>query len=255
MKLSKRLNAVVDLMESCGKLCDIGCDHGYVSIESVLRGRARYSIAADTAKGPLDIAEKNICDAGLKDSISCILSDGFKRIPEDAGIDCVVITGMGGRLIKSILKDGADSFGGFNSISQFILGPQSEPEVLRSFLINELSLCIKKELCIEDEGKFYTLLDVRRFCGNVEVYEDHEASTGDKYGEADIMYGKYIDEASMDTYIRQLMHLKNKNLTAISMAERGSGDSAAEKIKELKYKNHLMDIKLEELDKRGIQGI
>ena len=252
MKLSKRLNAVVDLMESCGKLCDIGCDHGYVSIESVLRGKARYSIAADTAKGPLDIAEKNISDAGLKDRISCILSDGFKRIPEDAGIDCVVITGMGGRLIKSILKDGADSFGGFNSISQFILGPQSEPEVLRSFLINELSLCIKKELCIEDEGKFYTLLDVRRFCGNVEVYEDHKASMGDKYGEADIMYGKYIDEASMDTYIRQLMHLKKKNLTAISMAERGSGDSAAEKIKELKYKNHLIDIKLEELDKRGI---
>ena len=228
MKLSKRLNAVVDLMESCGKLCDIGCDHGYVSIESVLRGRARYSIAADTAKGPLDIAEKNISDAGLKDRISCILSDGFKRIPEDAGIDCVVITGMGGRLIKSILKDGADSFGGFNSISQFILGPQSEPEVLRSFLINELSLCIN------------------------EVYENHKASMGDKYGEADIMYGKYIDEASMDTYIRQLMHLKKKNLTAISMAERGSGDSAAEKIKELKYKNHLIDIKLEELDKRGI---
>ena len=252
MKLSKRLNAVVDLMESCGKLCDIGCDHGYVSIESVLRGRARYSIAADTAKGPLDIAEKNISDAGLRDRISCILSDGFKRIPEDAGIDCVVITGMGGRLIKSILKEGAASFGGFGSISQFILGPQSEPEVLRSFLINELSLCIKKELCIEDEGKFYTLLDVRRFCGNVEVYENHKASMGDKYGEADIMYGKYIDEASMDTYIRQLMHLKKKNLTAISMAERGSGDSAAEKIKELKYKNHLIDIKLEELDKRGI---
>ena len=159
MKLSKRLNAVVDLMESCGKLCDIGCDHGYVSIESVLRGKARYSIAADTAKGPLDIAEKNICDSGLKERISCILSDGFKRIPEDAGIDCVVITGMGGRLIKSILKEGAASFGGFGSISQFILGPQSEPEVLRDFLINELSLCIKIELCIEDEGKFYTLLD------------------------------------------------------------------------------------------------
>ena len=254
MKLSKRLNAVVDLMESCGKLCDIGCDHGYVSIESVLRGRARYSIAADTAKGPLDIAEKNISDAGLKDRISCILSDGFKRIPEDAGIDCVVITGMGGRLIKSILKDGADSFGGFNSISQFILGPQSEPEVLRDFLINELSLCIKKELCIEDEGKFYTLLDVRRFCGNVEVSEDHGdvISVREKYGEADIMYGKHIDAASAGTFIRQLMHLKKKNLTAISMAERGSGDSAAEKIKELKYKNHLINIKLEELDKRGI---
>lgn len=254
MKLSKRLNAVVDLMESCGKLCDIGCDHGYVSIESVLRGKARYSIAADTAKGPLDIAEKNICDSGLKERISCILSDGFKRIPEDAGIDCVVITGMGGRLIKSILKEGAASFGGFGSISQFILGPQSEPEVLRDFLINELSLCIKKELCIEDEGKFYTLLDVRRFCGNVEVSEDHGdvISVREKYGEADIMYGKHIDAASAGTFIKQLTHLREKNLTAIGMAERGSGIGAEEKIKELKYKNHLIDIKLEEMNKRGI---
>lgn len=254
MKLSKRLNTVVDMMESCGKLCDIGCDHGYVSIESVLRGKARYSIAADTAKGPLDIAEKNICEAGLKERISCILSDGFKRIPEDADIDCAVITGMGGRLIKSILKEGAASFGGFGSISQFILGPQSEPEVLRDFLINELSLCIKKELCIEDEGKFYTLLDVRRFCGNVEVYEDHGdvASVREKYGEADIMYGKYIDAASAGTYIRQLTHLREKNSAAIGMAKRGSGIGAAEKIKELKYKNHLIDIKLEEMNKRGI---
>ena len=241
-------------MESCGKLCDIGCDHGYVSIESVLRGKARYSIAADTAKGPLDIAEKNICDSGLKERISCILSDGFKRIPEDAGIDCVVITGMGGRLIKSILKEGAASFGGFGSISQFILGPQSEPEVLRDFLINELSLCIKKELCIEDEGKFYTLLDVRRFCGNVEVSEDHGdvISVREKYGEADIMYGKHIDAASAGTFIKQLTHLREKNLTAIGMAERGSGIGAEEKIKELKYKNHLIDIKLEEMNKRGI---
>ena len=252
MKLSKRLNAVVDLMESCGKLCDIGCDHGYVSIESVLRGKARYSIAADAAKGPINTAEKNIFDAGLKDRISCVLSDGFKRIPEDAGIDCVVITGMGGRLIKNILKEGAASFGGFCSISQFILGPQSEPEVLRSFIINELSLCIKKEFCIEDEGKFYTLLDVRRFCGNDEQLEDHGASIREKYSEADIMYGKYIDAASAGTYIKQLTHLREKNLTATGMAERGSGIGAAEKIKELKYKNHLIDIKLEEMNKRGI---
>ena len=61
----------------------------------------------------------------------------------------VVITGMGGRLIKKILKEGAASFGGFCSISQFILGPQSEPEVLRSFLINELFLCIKKYVFYE----------------------------------------------------------------------------------------------------------
>lgn len=251
MKLSKRLNAVVDLMESCGTLCDIGCDHGYVSIESVLRSRARYSIAADTAKGPLDIAEKNICDAGLKDRISCILSDGFKRIPEDADIDCVVITGMGGRLIKKILKEGTASFGGFGSISQFILGPQSEPEVLRSFLINELSLCIEKELCIEDEGKFYTLLDVRRFCGDAKRCGDHGASVRETYGEADIMYGKYIDDASVGTYIKQLMHLREKNLTALRSAKRGAGAGAAEKIQELKHKNHLIDIKMEEMDKRG----
>lgn len=252
MKLSKRLNAVVDLMESCGTLCDIGCDHGYVSIESVLKGRARYSIAADTAKGPLDIAKKNIYDAGLKDRASCILSDGFKRIPEDAGIDCVVITGMGGRLIKSILKEGEASFDGFGSISQFILGPQSEPEALRNFLINELSLCIKKELCIEDEGKFYTLLDVRRFCGDDERHEVHGASAMEKYGEADIMYGKYIDAASVGTYIKQLKHLREKNLAALRSAERGSGSGTAEKIKELKYKNSLIDIKMEEIDKRGI---
>lgn len=79
-KLSKRLETILGMLENCGGLLDVGCDHGYTSIEAVRRGSARRAVAADVAKGPLSAAAAHIKEAGLSGQIETRLSDGLREL-------------------------------------------------------------------------------------------------------------------------------------------------------------------------------
>ena len=43
----ERLSAVFGLIGSAGLVADVGCDHGYLSAELILSGRAERVIASD----------------------------------------------------------------------------------------------------------------------------------------------------------------------------------------------------------------
>lgn len=53
MELSKRLQAVADMVCPGSRVCDIGCDHGYVSIYLVYKKVSPFVIAMDVNEGPL----------------------------------------------------------------------------------------------------------------------------------------------------------------------------------------------------------
>lgn len=175
MKLSGRLEAVVNMIRPCTLLADVGCDHAYVAIEAVKDGIAEHAVASDAAAGPLNHAAHNIRLAGLEGSIETLLSDGL-RAYNDIKPDCVVITGMGGRLITRILMEGLEAGFDLDAVEQLVLGPQSEPEILRHFLLDDMGLNITNEYCLMDEGKFYMLLDVDRADAAEGIHEIH---TGD----------------------------------------------------------------------------
>ncbi len=50
--LSKRLSMILDLVEPCDTLADVGTDHGYLALEAILSGKAKQVIAADVRQGP-----------------------------------------------------------------------------------------------------------------------------------------------------------------------------------------------------------
>ena len=108
--LSKRMEAVVNMVSPQSlvvpeKKCiaDIGCDHAYVSIALMERGLADKVIAMDVRKGPLEIAAKNVAEYGMENNIELRLSDGMERLkPGEA--DAIIIAGMGGLLMCSILE-------------------------------------------------------------------------------------------------------------------------------------------------------
>lgn len=208
MRLSKRLDKVLEIIEENRLLIDIGCDHGYVCIEAVKRNKTVNAIAADTAKGPLLRAKQNIDSAGLSDRIKTVLSDGFKAFDRDILPDCVNITGMGGRLIVKILSEGVERGIDISCIRQLILGPQSEADILRHYLIDELGVHIEREYCIFDEGKYYMLLDVRGCKG----------SENENYSEADYLYGRNIDIDSLQIYKAFLKKQETKLELALNKA-------------------------------------
>ena len=151
-QLPKRLETIIERMPDSGCLADVGCDHAYVAIEAVRRGRAARALACDVRKGPLQQAAEHILCAGLAGKIETRLSDGLEQVaPGEA--DTVVVAGMGGPLMERILQ------GRLGDFAHFVLSPQSEIPHFRRFLLAE-GMQIDEETMLIEEGKYYVILNV-----------------------------------------------------------------------------------------------
>ncbi len=181
-RMSQRLLAVADMMGKSDKeielrrkegtvgtlrrfrcVADVGCDHGYVSICLVQRGVADRALAMDVRKGPLSMAQANIRDAGLGERISVRLSDGLKELKAGEA-DGLVIAGMGGKLMISILDERDVVALG---IKMAVLQPQSDIDEFRRYLRSK-GYTILDERVVLDEGKYYFPMLVE-FNGDDEV--------------------------------------------------------------------------------------
>ncbi len=153
-QLPKRLETIIERMPASGCLADIGCDHAYVAIEAVRRGRAARALACDVRRGPLQQAAEHILIAGLAGRIETRLSDGLEKVaPGEA--DTVVVAGMGGPLMERILQGRLEDF------AHFVLSPQSEIPHFRRFLLAE-GMQIDEETMLIEEGKYYVILNASK---------------------------------------------------------------------------------------------
>ncbi len=151
--LSVRMKAVADMVSQGNKVCDVGCDHGYISIYLVQKGIAPHVLAMDINKGPLECAKKNISVAELENYITTRLSDGLAAyFPGEAAT--LLCAGMGGPLIQKILTDDPAKTTAF---TEFVFQPQSEIPDFRRFL-REQGLKIIDEDMIYEDGKYYPIM-------------------------------------------------------------------------------------------------
>ncbi|MCI6087870.1 MAG: class I SAM-dependent methyltransferase [Absicoccus porci] len=146
--ISKRLEHVVDWVEG-NVLADIGCDHGYVCIESIKQHKVTKAYACDIAPKPLARAQAEVKSAHLEEQIQCLLLDGMVGLPED--VDIVVIAGMGGHTIIDILEKATLHRG-----MHFLISPHSDTELVRKFLISH-GFTIEKEKMVYDKH-YYPIL-------------------------------------------------------------------------------------------------
>lgn len=155
MLLSDRMRAVVGLVEPCNCMADIGCDHGYVSMELIKNNICKRMIAMDINHGPLELAKSNIRTYEMQNYIDTRISDGTEALKPDEA-DGIICAGMGGRLIIHILTSGMDLVKG---MKELILQPQSELDEVRKFLrLN--GFCIEKEDMVYEDGKYYPMMRV-----------------------------------------------------------------------------------------------
>ena len=155
MELSKRLQAVADLVSEGLVVADVGTDHGYIPIYLIETKKSPKAFAMDVNKGPLLRAKEHIAEHGLETRIETRLSDGVRALKKDE-CDCVVVAGMGGALTIKIMEEGKDIF---CNLKEFVLQPQSELQKVRAYLYqNEYS--IVEENMVLDDGKFYPMFRV-----------------------------------------------------------------------------------------------
>ena len=154
--LSKRLQALAEMVTPGRCVVDVGCDHGFVSIYLVQKGISPKVLAMDVRTGPLSRAKEHIAQYGLEDYIETRLSDGLLEF-RDGEASSLVCAGMGGRLMTRILTDSSEKAKG---LEELILQPQSELPEFRRFL-RMAGYELLDENIIYEEGKYYFLMKVR----------------------------------------------------------------------------------------------
>lgn len=155
MELSKRLQAVADLVTEGLSVADIGTDHGYIPIYLIQTGKCKTAFAMDVNEGPLLRAKDHIAAYGLDEKITVRKSDGVRALSVGE-CECVVVAGMGGALTIRIMEEGK---GIFRNLKEFVLQPQSELKKVRQYL-NENGYCIIREDMVLEDGKFYPMMKV-----------------------------------------------------------------------------------------------
>lgn len=153
--LSKRLQAVVSMVTAGNRVCDVGCDHGFVSIYLIEHKISPGVLAMDLRSGPLSAAQKHIAECGLDAWIEIRMSDGLHNY--DIGeADTLICAGMGGKLMMRILSEDKAKT---ESFREMVLQPQSEIESFRAWL-REQGYDITDEIMIEEDDKFYPMMRV-----------------------------------------------------------------------------------------------
>ncbi|MDF9824434.1 tRNA (adenine22-N1)-methyltransferase [Breznakia sp. PF5-3] len=144
MKLSKRLQAIYDLVDEKAIVGDIGCDHALLSCALVLNEKASKVYACDINEEPLQQARKSIQYYKLEDQIEIIQCDGLDMLPSD--VDTIVIAGMGYETIKSILDKHPEKLKGCNKI---IIQSNRDVEKIRKY-VSDHHYHIQSEQCVFD---------------------------------------------------------------------------------------------------------
>ncbi len=184
MQLSRRLQAVADLVTQGLRVADVGCDHAYTSIYLADWGISPQVIAMDVNQGPVDKARENVKRYGCADRIEVRKSDGLEKL-KPGEVDSILIGGMGGALTIEILKKRPDIM---NEIKELILQPQSEICKVRKMLMESGFLIIKENMVLED-GKYYMMMKAVQQT-SVENKEDY-VLTKREY----LYYGRLLLEA------------------------------------------------------------
>ena len=169
MKISNRLKQIGDLVDTNSLILDIGCDHALLDIYLIKEKKIKKAIASDIAKLPLEHARENIKKYNLKDKIELRLGEGLKTYSDD--IDTVILSGMGGRGIVSILKNDLDKT---KRIKTIIASPNNYQEEVRKFLTKNGFIITDEEL-IKEKNIFYQIIKAKK---GKKKYKDKELYFG-----------------------------------------------------------------------------
>ena len=165
--LPERLAAAASFVERNSVIADVGCDHGLLPHYLLKEGIADFAYLIDKNKGPLLRAGENTEKYGLSGKCALVLSDGLIKLPDHierervaAGFpDTVIITGMGGPLIKKIIDEAPPAVK--ENVRSWILSPQSLIDEFREEF-GKTGLRIIEEREVREKKKSYIIFKAGR---------------------------------------------------------------------------------------------
>lgn len=172
MNLTERLQKIVDLVQRPeGIIVDVGTDHGLVPIALAKKFPNRKIYGLDVNKAPLAKAMANAQAYRVGDQVEFKLSDGLQACLGQP-LATVIITGMGGILMKRILEEARASL---TAATELILSPHSDPCLVRRVL-HKLGFSIQAEHYVKEAGKIYLI--IYALAGQDDPYREGEYGYG-----------------------------------------------------------------------------
>lgn len=223
MEISKRLSTIASLASE-PIIADIGCDHGLVCIDAILKGKVKKAYACDLREGPLAQAQANIQSFHLEHQIETHLESGIHNLPQDT--EQIIIAGMGGKLIIDILQ--ADPIPA--SVRSLILCPHKDASDLRAYLLDHHWQIVKEQ--VVHDGHFYPILIVER----------NNPSAPIENSEENLLLGFHV--LDNEDYRQYLVWQKSQWLTILEKMPVDQQESLQNKIKliDIRYNRMLNNI-------------
>ncbi len=185
LALQPRLHLLARLVPEGCRLTDVGTDHGYLPVELLQQGRIAAAIASDIGAEPLEHARRTAMQYGV-DGMDFRLCAGLSGVaPEET--DVIVIAGMGGETIISILQDAPWTADGQHRL---LLQPMTKAAALRHWLADN-GYTFTDEHLVEDKGRIYPILCVKG--GVFRPLTEAEALCGVLLAD-DPLYAAYLTE-------------------------------------------------------------
>lgn len=147
-----RLELLQIMTGKCRTCADVGSDHGRLGACLLQSGQCERVVMTDISDASLMKARRLIKLLGLEDKTEFAVGDGLNALKEEA--DVVVIAGMGGETIASIM---AGAKGRFKN-TRFLLQPNVAIPFLRTQL-NEMDFAICDERLVREGRRIYVILE------------------------------------------------------------------------------------------------
>jgi tRNA (adenine22-N1)-methyltransferase len=153
IKLPERLSVIAGYIKKGAYVIDVGTDHGYLPVYLAQNNLAKHIMASDISANSLKTARQNASKFGVLERIEFIEAPGLSGIYEE-DVDTIVIAGLGGETIASILYDAPWIK---RCKTRLILQPQSKLEELCGFLRTSKYNLQDADIVL-DKGKHYTII-------------------------------------------------------------------------------------------------
>src|SRR5699024_7809398 len=127
VKLSRRLQTVANYLPKGAFFADIGTDHAHLPCYVCMNDETARAIASEVAAGPFELTQNPLKRYQLADVIDVLTVDRLEVIKGE-NIAQLVISGMGGTLIRSILQVGKIKR---HSVQRIIVQPNIEAQFVR----------------------------------------------------------------------------------------------------------------------------
>lgn len=184
-KPDDRLMLCASFVRENTTLADIGTDHAYLPVWLAKSGKIKSAVAADIKEEPLLRGKATIQKYNASNKVSTRLSNGLQEFRE-TDADDIVIAGMGGEMIVSILKNCSWAK---NESKHYILQPMTKSHILRKYLYENNFEILKEETAVADK-RVYSVMLVKYTPEkiNYQEYEFYCGKLNPKEKETDKLY-------------------------------------------------------------------